>query len=161
MVIAGIPTFMGTFESVDPSPGVPENPKIFDTATAVITIAESDGVSPAGRNPTSSGDTDTGPRLFQRRFSSSTASWTAALNFLSGFRASPYPKNAYPPPSSLEGDRVDRSSPAHTSHVEGRLRLAGDFEVIYFRDRPAHGLDGIAMPKAPKLWPPGPLKVAR
>ena len=48
---------------------------------AVFTIAELSAVLPAGRKPTSSMPTLTGPRLFQRLFSSATASFTALLNF--------------------------------------------------------------------------------
>ena len=40
---------LGTLESVDPSPSLPVCPKIFETASAVITIAESAEVLPAGR----------------------------------------------------------------------------------------------------------------
>src|ERR1022692_3134911 len=54
-----------------------------ETATAVCTIGLSLAVWPAGRTPTSSAEADTGPRWFQRVFSSATACRMAALNRVS------------------------------------------------------------------------------
>lgn len=66
IVTAGIFNPMGTFESVEPSPKRPSNPKSFDTAAVVVTIGEFAGVCPGGRIPTSSGETETVPRPGQR-----------------------------------------------------------------------------------------------
>ena len=81
--MAGIPRFIGTLESVEPSRSISGICMARETAMAVWTMADSFGVCPAGRTPTSSAETATGLRLFQRRFSSSTACFRAVWNFVS------------------------------------------------------------------------------
>ena len=159
MVMAGMPSDMGTFESVLEIPSSRNStPMVANARAATCTSGLLVGVRPTGRSPIRLNSTVISPS-FQRAFSSATASNAAALARASSCLS-----------SSISFERMSRAKlalaaieltdvpPVTVPTVKVVFGNWGVSNSAIFVIARAMAWIALARPKAPKEWPPGPLK---
>src|SRR5471032_2863781 len=131
------------FASVELSFSGTDTPRARDTTRAVWTSAESSGVRPPGRSPTSAFFTVTRCSDVQRRFSSRTPASTACSNVAVSVASSAGPADRRLTSIQHSVGIALTDVPPDAADRERRLWLTRHLQLRDLRDRPAHRLNRV------------------